>query len=158
MGYFVTLGNVYYEGTRQDATDVEVSARPGLDYDWIDGEWIRPAVPYSLERLDAYRTQRTEIEVTYSGVTVMNDDLTRQRILQKMNSMLLGNPSGTVEWETVNGFENLTLEKLQGLYLACDTWQEKCFSASRVVRDNNDSTPYTSWDAAENDFDEAMED
>lgn len=43
MGYYVTQGNVYYEGVQQDPTDTPVPQRPDGFHDWINGEWVNNA-------------------------------------------------------------------------------------------------------------------
>ena len=47
MGYFITSGNVYYEGERIAPEHIEVPERPSMNHDWIDGAWVytEPAAP-----------------------------------------------------------------------------------------------------------------
>ena len=41
MGFYVTQGNVYYEGAQQDPSDTPVPQKPDGLHDWINGEWVK---------------------------------------------------------------------------------------------------------------------
>lgn len=61
MKYFITHGSVYYEAdSAKHEADIEVSQRPSVNHDWIDGSWsISPANPLvQIEALEAQQTPR----------------------------------------------------------------------------------------------------
>lgn len=113
--------------------------------------------PYFTDQISAYRDTQTAVTVSYNNGTitynVTNDDRTRSALLQKAASLQLQSDTTTYNFKTDDGFFELGVGDLQGLFLACDLRQQKCFDAQELIMSNHSTTPYTSIEDAEADFD-----
>jgi len=131
--------------------------QPGIAEEHVDGDVLVTEI-LSDEMLDRYIEEKTVSKITFKGATVLNDDTTRIRLLQKINSLTLQRSnSAAIKWQTLNGFMDLDLVHLQGLYLACDQWQQKCFNAAQAVTLAHQKAPFLTWDDAKSFFDAELE-
>lgn len=109
--------------------------------------------------LSNYRDSKSEINVTYdNGVdeyTVFNNERTRAALQQKMNR-LQNTPVETVNFETVNGFFELGLSDISGLFVACDTRQQACFDAAKVTKEQNDISNFSNENDMKSFFDNQL--
>lgn len=109
-----------------------------------------------------YRDEKIAQPVAFhNGTTsfqVMNDTRTRSALLEKINTLLLmNNQDMVVNWKCLDGYCDLNAADLQGLYLACDTRNQKCFDAARHVTEINATVPYEDFNNMKADFDTYME-
>lgn len=113
--------------------------------------------PYLSDQISTYRDTQTAVTVFFNNGTttynVTNDDRTRSALLQKAASLQLQPEATTYNFKTDDGFFELGVGDLQGLFLACDMRQQKCFDAQELIMSNHATTPYTSIEDAETDFD-----
>lgn len=131
--------------------------QPGTAEDYEEGEFELTEL-YSDVRLGEYIRERTEIEITAGGHTVLNDDLTRARLQQKQSALLLKPEGTTIKWQVADGsFVFIGIDVIQALFAACDDWQQKCFDAAEVVAAANQSSPFLNWAGAKAVFDAEME-
>lgn len=119
-------------------------------------EWV---IPYSDARVDIYRDEKTEINVSYDNgeeeYTVFNNERTRSALQQKMNR-LQNTPTETVNFETVDGFFDLGLSDISGLFIACDDRQQACFNAAKATKAENSINPFDKMDSAKTFFDNQL--
>lgn len=150
----ISAGMAYYGGV--------VIAAPDFYYTWSTSthEWLIDQelfTPYLSDQISAYRDTQTAVTVSYNNGTatynVTNDDRTRSALLQKSASLQLQSDATTYNFKTDDDFFELSVSDLQGLFLACDLRQQKCFDAQELIMNNHATTPYTSIEDAETDFD-----
>ena len=114
---------------------------------------------YLVSQIGFYRDAKTQVNVSYDNgtdeFTVLNDDRTRQALLQKANRLQL-EPDETINFQTVNGYFDLSIMDIQGLFRACDMRQQDCFDASKYVFDTHAVTPYETIQDAKDDFDSQL--
>ena len=110
--------------------------------------------------LNTYRDQNIESSVTFdngdSQYNVLNDELTRSRLLGRINYLMLIDPSEMTEWETLDGYDNVTVADMHGIYKECSIHLQNCFSAAKIVEDAHAITPYTTSQQVHDAFDTAL--
>ena len=157
-GYVLVPDNAF-PGDAFYGTPPVLIPNPGQFWMWSGTEFVFDEVsfhPYFEEQIALYRDQMSSVNVSFDNgteeFTVLNDERTRAALQQKMASLEL-RPASTVNFETYGGYYDLTLVDVSGLFQACDDRQQACFDATKVIKDNHETTPYTNMQDAYNDFD-----
>lgn len=155
MGYFITIGNVYYEGEKLNEDDTPVSQRPSPYHDFIDGVWV---FSFPVGEISAYRSSLEKTIVQYGVHSSYTDKESETGLSECINNILDSGGGKTISWEGPNGYTVANLEGLSGLRKTVVDYRQKTRDAERLTLEQHAATPFTSIEDAIDAFDGYMED
>lgn len=128
----------YPEGT------VEVSLKPGEDYDWVDGAWVHvppPPSPATADMVIAERERRLALGFDYDfgdergihHIATTPDDIRKwmDEVTPLAQSYInLGQPAGEITISTDKGMVVITAMEWQSILVAAAGYRQPLYAAS----------------------------